>query len=161
MASESGGPDTQWGDAGLANVAHDSFEDHREIEGPSDRSFGFTVGGILIAIAIIRWIALDAGATSTLVLSIAGALLVLFAAIKPAALAPLNHAWGKLGLLLASIVNPVIVGLMFVLLFVPMSLAMRLFGRDALGLKRPANAQSYWISRAADDADPKTMRNQF
>ena len=35
----------------MAGRGHESFEDHGVIEGPSNRSFGLTVGGILLAIS--------------------------------------------------------------------------------------------------------------
>ncbi len=140
---------------------HDAFEDHQEVEGPSERSFGLTVGGILLAIALVRLFAFDAGTTSTLVLGVPGALLFLLAIVWPASLRLPNAAWSKLGLLLASIVNPIIMGLIYVLLFVPIGLGMKLFGRDALRMKRSDGGNSYWITRTSSDPDIKRMENQF
>ena len=145
----------------MAKVAHDTFEDHQEVEGPSERSFGLTVGGILLAIALVRWFAFDAGELSTAILTAVGGSLFLLAIVRPSSLSFLNKAWGKLGLLLAKIVNPIIMAPIYVFLFVPIGLVMKLFGRDALKLKRPADENSYWISRAPGGSDPKTMENQF
>lgn len=145
----------------MANAGHEAMEDHHEVEGPSDRSFGLTVGGILLAIGLVRLFVFDAGTTSTIALMAPGALLVLLALIRPALLGPLNTAWAKLGLLLARIVNPIIMGLMYFLIFVPLGLAMKLCGRDALRMKRPVGQDTYWIERSADGFDPETMKNQF
>lgn len=145
----------------MANSSHETYEDHQEVEGPSDRSFGLTVGGILVAIGLVRWVFLAAGEISTAAFLIPGGLLVVLAVSRASLLAPLNKAWMKLGLLLASIVNPVIMALIYVVLFVPIGLGMRLFGRDALRLRRPANVKSYWITREPAGPAPDTMKNQF
>ncbi|WP_390583141.1 SxtJ family membrane protein [Erythrobacter sp. MTPC3] len=147
--------------AAVAKFAHDRFEDHQEIEGSSDRGFGLTVGGILIAIGLVRWAFFEAGLTSTIAFMLPGALLVVFAVLRPILLAPLNKFWMKLGLLLASIVNPIVMGLMYLLLFVPIGLGMKLFGRDALRMKRPSDASTHWIERDPAGPPPETMKNQF
>lgn len=140
---------------------HESFEDHGEIEGPSNRSFGLTVGGILLAIAAVRYVFFDAGTISTLVVGGPGFLLFLFGAVYPKPLNPLNRAWMGLGLLLARIVNPIVLFLMYAIIFVPIGLVMRLFGRDALHIKPPSEAQSYWVLRDPPGPQPETMKNQF
>lgn len=145
----------------MARRGHESFEEHGVIEGPSDRSFGLTVGGILLAIAAVRYAFFDAGTTSTLVIGGPGLFLFLFGAVYPKPLHPLNRAWMGLGLLLARIVNPIVLFLMFVTIFVPTGLVMRLFGRDALHIKRQKEAQSYWVVRDPPGPQPETMKNQF
>jgi hypothetical protein len=145
----------------MAGGVHESFEDHGEVDGPSDRSFGLTVGGILVAIGLVRYFAFGAGLTSTLAISIPGLLLVLSGLAAPGLLGPLNRLWMRLGLLLASIVNPIILFLMYALIFVPVGLAMRLFGRDALRFKPDREAASYWIVRDPPGPEPQTMNNQF
>ena len=145
----------------MVERVHESFEDHGEVEGPSDRSFGLTVGGILLAIALVRYFGFDAGLTSTLIISVPGLLLIAAGLAVPRVLGPLNRLWMRLGLLLARIVNPVILFLMYALIFVPVGLAMRLFGRDALRLKPDRGATSYWIVRNPPGPEPQTMKNQF
>ncbi|MDJ0978678.1 MAG: SxtJ family membrane protein [Erythrobacter sp.] len=145
----------------MAKAAHDNFEDHQEITGPSDRSFGLTVGGILVAIGLVRWFAFDASQWSTLAFVIPGTLLVLLGLVQPQLLSLLNKGWMKLGLLLAMIVNPIVMALMFVVLFIPIGLIMKIFGRDALRMKRPAGSGSYWIERNPPGPAPETLKNQF
>ena len=145
----------------MAGRGHESFEDHGVIEGPSNRSFGLTVGGILLAIAAVRYAFFDAGTTSTWVIGGPGLLLFLFGAVYPRPLKPLNRAWMALGLLLARIVNPIVLFLMYVTIFVPTGLVMRLFGRDALHIKPQSDAQSYWVVRDPPGPEPETMKNQF
>lgn len=149
-----------WG-PGLAKFAHDNFEDHQEIEGSSNRGFGLTVGGILVAIGLVRWAFFEAGQTSTIAFTLPGALLIVFGLLRPGLLTPLNRMWMKLGLLLASIVNPIVMALMYAVLFVPIGLGMKLFGRDALRMKRRSDASTNWIERDPAGPAPETMKNQF
>jgi hypothetical protein len=145
----------------MPQATHDTFTDHQEIEGPSNRNFGFTVGGILIGIALVRGFFFEAGPLSTALFAIPGSLLVLFAIGGPSFLGPLNSAWSKLGLLLARIVNPAIMAIIYFLVFVPIGLGMKLFGRDALNMKRPTDANSFWIDRSTEVPAVDTMKNQF
>ena len=69
--------------------------------------------------------------------------------------------WLKLGFLLYRIVNPVVMSLLFVSTIVPVGVALRLFGKDPLGLKPRPNAASYWIERETPGPPPEAMKNQF
>ena len=80
--------------------------------------------------------------------------------LKPAALRPLNIVWMKFGLLLHSIVNPIVMGLLFFGTIWPTGLVMRLRGRDLLRLKREPASASYWIARPPGP-QPETMKDQF
>jgi hypothetical protein len=92
-------------------------------------------------------------------LALASALTFLFLAIfKPVALTLLNEFWFKLGSFLGKIVSPLVLGLIFLTLFTPIAIIMRLSGRDELKLKK-VNAVSYWIDRK--ELDPDSFKNQF
>ena len=49
----------------------------------------------------------------------------MFGLVAPARLAPLNRAWTALGLLLFKVVNPVVLGLIYLTTIVPIGLFMR------------------------------------
>jgi hypothetical protein len=144
---------------------HEDFSRKEEVKGSSDRGFGLTVGGIVLAIAAVRsglelW---DGAAPGWVegVLAGVGALLVGFGLVAPARLAALNRAWTRLGLLLFKVVNPVVLGLIYLTTIVPIGLVMRLRGRDLLHLKIDRRAQSYWVVREPPGPAPKTMSRQF
>jgi hypothetical protein len=86
---------------------------------------------------------------------------VVLAAIRPGLLAPLNRLWTKLGLLLNSIVSPIVMGLLFYLVITPFALFIRLTGKDLLHLRRDPEAASYWIQREPPGPAPETIKNQF
>ena len=132
------------------------------VPGPTNRSFGLTVGGILVGIIAIRalWVG-TLGPISWTVLAI-GATLVILAVVAPATLTGANRGWMALGLFLNRVVSPVVMGLVFFLVVVPTALVMRWRGHDPLGL-RSSRATSYWRSRDDDRAGgrPTSMQQQF
>ena len=91
----------------------------------------------------------------------AGLALITVAVLAPQVLAPLNRLWMQLGALLARITNPVIMFAIFGLIFTPYALVMRLSGRDALRLRRDANAPSHWIDRDPPGPLPRSVEHQF
>jgi hypothetical protein len=94
-------------------------------------------------------------------LALAAALL-LVAVLRPALLGPLAAAWAFLGYLMSRIVDPLVMGAIFWLLFVPVAVGMRVFGRDALRLRRDRAAASYWIPRDERmDSIVARLRQQF
>lgn len=146
---------------------HESFARDEEVEGGTDRGFGLTVGGILLAIALVR---VGLGWWSSGVVAFGwfewalggiGAVLLVFGLAAPAALAPLNKAWTKLGLLLFKVVNPIVLGLIFLITIVPIGLILRLTGKDPLRLKFDPDAESYWIPRNPPGPAPESMPQQF
>jgi hypothetical protein len=144
---------------------HEDFSRKEEVKGSSDRSFGLTVGGILLAIAAVRsglhlWDGTAPGWVEGVFAAIGLALLV-FGLVAPARLALLNRAWTGLGLLLFKVVNPVVLGLIYLTTIVPIGLLMRSIGRDLLSLKFDRQAASYWVVRDPPGPAPETMTQQF
>lgn len=139
---------------------HESFAGAHAVGAPSNRGFGLTVGGILVLLGLWRWWGAGLGPLAVLLLA-AGIALVLGGWLRPGALAPLNRAWTRLGLLLGRIVIPVVMGAIYVLAFVPTGLVMRARGRDLLRLRREPDAASYWIERRPPGPAPDGMTNQF
>lgn len=140
--------------------SHESFPEH-SVEGASNRSFGYTVGGILLALVLVRWlISGQLGPISTGLATIGG-VLVLLAFTFPDWLAFPNRLWTKLGLLLFKIVNPVVMLLIYAVAFVPLGLFLRLRGYDPLAASFDKSVETYWDKRSPHEPDPNTMSNQF
>lgn len=144
-----------------AQQSHESYVEYGEVKGPSDRSFGLTVGGILCAIGLLRWYWTGAVRVDAIVLLVVGLALTILALLAPYLLAYPNRQWMKLGMLLARIVNPVIMFVMFAIMFVPVAVVMRMFGRDALRRTRDPKAASYWITRDPPGPPQDSIVNQF
>lgn len=127
---------------------------------PSERSFGLTFACVFGLVS--GWLFYRHGTGAGAVVT--GALAAGFfgaALLVPALLGPLNRLWLRFGLVLHAVVNPLILGALFFIVFTPMGLAMRLFGADLLRLRRKAEGESYWISRADENVAPSSMTNQF
>jgi hypothetical protein len=147
---------------GYARIMDDSR--HAGMEAgkmPSERNFGYTVGGILLAIACLRsWWHSEVSTTSTVMGVIAAALLVL-AAFQPDLLKVPNRLWMKLGDILFRVVNPIVMLLIYITTFVPIGLLMRLTGKDPLQKGFDKSADSYWILRDNEPGKASSMTNQF
>ncbi len=134
-----------------------SFDDAAEQLG-SDRSFGFILGGIIVAFSSLPVIK---GGPPYWIPFAAGAVLVLLGFVRPALLRPLNKAWMKLGLLLGRIITPLVMFAVFAATVVPIGLLLRAFGKDVLRLKRKPADESYWIEREPPGPEPSSLERQF
>ena len=72
-------------------------------------------------------------------------------------LTPLNKIWVKFGELLGRIIAPIVMALVYFFILTPISLIMRIFGKDLLNLKS-SEESSYWIKR---EKNIGTMNKQF
>jgi hypothetical protein len=90
-----------------------------------------------------------------------GVAFLVVAFVAPTVLAPLNRQWLRFGLALHRVTSPVLLFLMFVLIFVPVGLVMRVIRRDALGLKFDKSRSSYWVDRETDRLAPRSFDDQF
>ena len=79
--------------------------------------------------------------------------------LKSDILSPLNKLWFKFGLLLGTIVNPIVMGLIFFGFFTPIAIFMRLIARDELRLKFK-NQSTYWIKRKISN-QIESFKEQF
>lgn len=65
-------------------------------------------------------------------------------------LTPINKAWIKFGEILGKIIAPIVMSLVYFVILTPISLVVRLFGKDLLGLNFSKKTQTYWIKRKKD-----------
>ena len=72
-------------------------------------------------------------------------------------LTPLNKLWFKFGIILGSVVSPIVMGIIFFIVIAPIGLLMRLIGKDLIGIKFSKN-KSYWIKR---EKNIGSMKRQF
>ena len=62
-------------------------------------------------------------------------------------LSPLNNLWIKFGEILGKVIAPIVMAVVYFLILTPISLLVRLFGKDLIGMKFSNNIKSYWIKR--------------
>tara|TARA_A100000164_G_scaffold300769_1_gene275787 strand:+ start:336 stop:716 length:381 start_codon:yes stop_codon:yes gene_type:complete len=73
-------------------------------------------------------------------------------------LTPLNKSWIKFGELLGGIIAPIIMAVVYFAVLTPISLLVRLTGKDLLKIKFSKKKNTYWIKR---EKNIKTMKKQF
>lgn len=136
---------------------HEDFRRNVHGRGPSDRNFGgvFTIAFLFFGL----WPLHHAKPIRLWCLALSAAIL-LVTLIRPSLLHAANRLWTKCGILLGKIVNPVVTGLLFYLVFTPAAIVLRWMGKDPLLLARAPDAKTYWIPRDADK-DLSNMSNQF
>jgi hypothetical protein len=99
-----------------------------------ERSFGISVGAVLLLMAVILW--WRGRVARAEILAGIGGMLVCFGLVWPRALRPLSRVWWKLAAILGYVNARVWLSLLFVLLLVPISVVWRLIGTDPLSRRR-------------------------
>tara|TARA_Y100001970_G_C14172569_1_gene824986 strand:+ start:508 stop:894 length:387 start_codon:yes stop_codon:yes gene_type:complete len=90
--------------------------------------------------------------------AIVAIIFLILALINSKILAPLNRLWFKFGLLLGSIISPIVMGIVFFLVVTPIGFIMKITGKDLLKNKYDKNSKSYWINR---EKNINSMKKQF
>ncbi|MFL2780595.1 MAG: SxtJ family membrane protein [Rhodospirillales bacterium] len=129
-----------------------------KVKHSSNRTFGITFGIVFLIIGC--WPTLnkmDPYLWSIFVSSIFFVISIFY----PNLLGGLNSLWYKFGLLLHSIMNPLILGVIFFSTFVPIGLTMRVLGKRPLPLRFSRVKNSYWIEKVPTGPDAETMKRQF
>ena len=62
-------------------------------------------------------------------------------------LTPLNNLWIQLGEFLGKLIAPVVIALIYFFILTPVSLIVRVFGKDLLSFKFLKEQESYWRQR--------------
>jgi hypothetical protein len=126
---------------------------------PSNRSFGLLFTLVFLIVAAYTW-SKDYSAQWVQIWLIVSGIFLALALLFPAVLIPLNKLWFAFGLLLGKVVSPVVLGILFFIIITPVAIGMRLFGRDALLMKK-RTVSSYWIDRNPPGPQPESFKDQF
>lgn len=129
-----------------------------DIKLPSNRKFGFFFSVIFTIISIYLFF-YDNYNTAYIFLVIS-IIFFLITILKADLLLPFNKLWMRFGFILGLIVNPVVLGIIYFLVFTPTGLIMRLFKRDELRIKLKKR-NSYWKLRSKGDVDVDLFKQQF
>ena len=132
--------------------------DAREDRPGPERSFGFVFAAVFALVAF--WPLLRGESPRWWALAVAAALGG-FAWLLPSVYRVPNRLWFKLGLVLAAVVGPVALAIVYLVAIVPTGLLLRIFGKDPLRLRLDSAAQTYWMERNPPGPDPTGMPNQF
>jgi hypothetical protein len=120
---------------------HEDYARDEDLQGSSDRSFGFVFTGFCALVGSAAFLAA--------------------ALLAPRILGPLNRLWMKFALLLYTVMNPLTMALLFFLVVTPIGVVMRLVGKDFLRKRLEPEAASYWLPRDPPGPAPDSMKQQF
>jgi len=126
----------------------------KDIEISSNRNFGIVFFIVFFLIAVYPLINDGNIRVWSLIISI---IFLILGLINSKLLLPLNKLWFKFGLLLGSVISPIVMGIIFFLVVTPIALILRAIGKDVLNLKKNNN-KTYWIEKSDQKS---TMKNQF
>ena len=121
------------------------------------RRFGLTVGAAFLVFAGIAW--WRGHPTTTMVLGSLGGVLALAGLVLPAQLGPVERAWMALAHAISKVTTPIVMGVMYLLVFVPVGWLRRTVGGNPM--THAEHGQSFWRERAAGSRRSKSMRRQF
>ena len=122
---------------------------------PTEKSFGLVFSIVFLIVALYPLINSEGLRVWAFVVSI---VFFLLAFIAPKILVFPNKLWFKFGLLISSILSPVVMALVYYVTVLPTGLIMRLLGKDLLKQKFDKNIESYWVKRSEPMG---SMKNQF
>ena len=121
----------------------------------SNRSFGLLFFIVFLVIGL--W-PLSKGESVHIYLILISIIFFALGLINSKILSPLNKTWIKFGEVLGIVIAPIIMAIVYFVVLTPISLIVRIFGKDLLGLKFSKKQDTYWIKRKKNLG---SMKKQF
>ena len=121
----------------------------------SNKSFGLL---FFVVFFIIGLWPLKNGENLNFYFITASVIFLLLGLINSKLLTPLNKSWIKLGEILGIVIAPIVMALVYFVILTPVSLIVRVFGKDLLNLKFLKEKETYWIKRKKNIG---SMKKQF
>ena len=121
-----------------------------------NRSFGLIAGLILFGLTFyqfLQWHTLNPWMLTT------GILLVLAGLFLTFLLNPVRIGFEYIGRWMGIVNTYILLTIIYIILFIPLSLIFKISGKDDLKLKRDKHADSYWIEK--QPRVESSMKNQF
>ena len=124
------------------------------IKTSSNRSFGIVFFIVFLLVSIYPLINDEEIRIWSLIISL---IFLFLGLLNSQILTPLNQIWFKFGIFLGKIVSPLVMGIIFFLVVTPISILLKIFGKDVLNLKFNNN-KTYWIEK---NGPKSNMKKQF
>ena len=123
---------------------------------PKENNKGFGLLFFVVFLIIGLW-PITNGENPRIIFFLFALIFLILGLINSKLLTPLNKVWVKFGELLGRIIAPIVMALVYFVILTPISLIMRIFGKDFLNLKS-SEENSYWIKR---EKNIGAMNKQF
>ena len=126
----------------------------KEIKMPTNRNFGTVFFLVFLIISLFPLLKNENIRIWSIIIAFVFLVLGL---LNSKFLTSLNKIWFRFGIILGSIVSPIVMGIVFYTIVTPTSLIMRALGKNLLNLKK-RNKKTYWVERSKIKSK---MKNQF
>jgi hypothetical protein len=123
------------------------------------RKFGFTMAaaaGVIGLILLYRHRMIG-----VIIAGSFAAFFLLFALVAPRLLEPIEKVWMAFSRVLGEINTRIIMGLLYLLIFVPLGLLFRVFGRDELRRRRVLSVKTNWEVYRKRQLNKRHYENMF
>lgn len=125
----------------------------------SDKSFGLQLSSVLFLLSVLGLI--FGWNIRIWMLLLFLSLLTFTVAVKASKLLnPLATFWMSIANLLGKFFSPIVLGLIFIVIVVPIAIIGRIMGRDELGISQKSK-DTYWVERVTKFSWKESFKNQF
>jgi hypothetical protein len=136
---------------------HEDLTMRHDAKQSSHRSFGIVFAVAFFLIGLIPLLHKRPIRSWALTVGLA---FILAAFLWPSVLAPLNRMWTRVGIIMNSVMSPVVMAVLLFGVFTPVAIIMRRFGAASLRLHYEPNRTTYWINRESSTSTA-SMDRQF
>ena len=130
----------------------------QDIKLPTNKNFGTFFGFIFLILGTYFYVFTES--TLEIYFFIISAAFFLSAFLFPSILKPLNIAWMFIGFILSMIISPIVLGIIYFLMFTPYAIFMKIFGRDYLRI-HDKKFSSFWRKREPAGPGADSFKEQF
>ena len=138
-------------------MQHEQFKDFQNTKNINNKNFGKQLSVLIFIIFLIRLYLNFFSITEIILITLSISFMVI-SFIKPIFFRPIQIIFSSLAILLGKIINPIIMILLYTIIFIPFGLILKIFRYDPLGEKKN-NFKSYWTY--SNNSNKKFFKQQF
>ncbi len=122
------------------------------------KKFGYVIG---VALGLLALLLFWKDKSPAIYFAYIGGSIFFLGIVYPISLKPLYISWMSFAVVLGFIMTRLILSLLFILIFTPAGIVIRLLGKDPLNQKIEKQKSSYWIKRDRNPYDPDSTEKQY
>ena len=130
------------------------YKSNTQLKFSSERSFGILFSIVFFAVAFYP---LSKGSELNLIYLFIAIIILILSFTFPLIFKYPNILWINLGILLGRLISPIVMGIIYLGVFLPFGIVMKLFKHDPLDLKYSKEAKTYWKKRKGKIYSMKRM----
>ena len=124
-------------------MQHEQLKDFQDTKIISNKSFGIQLSAIFFLIFLIRLYFNFFNILEVTLVSLS-VFFITISFIKPSILNRVRIIFSQLAILLARIINPIIMFILYLFIFIPFGIVLKFFRYDPLKERKNENLKSYW-----------------